>query len=111
MHRTGDQSKTELFCHNYGLDIRKIGVLAQLRNLDKLKHSVNKSSIGGSTYMTHYEKALERSILNFIPLLPSSGTEIKLGMIDYTFKILGGVVTFGLIIIALRRKFERKFRH
>lgn len=27
------------------------------------------------------------------------------------FKILGGAVTFGLIIIALRRKFERKFRH
>jgi uncharacterized protein YjbI with pentapeptide repeats len=60
--------------------------------------------------LTHYQKSFDRAILNFIPLLPA-GTGIKLGLIDYAFKIIGGAVTFGLIIIALRRKFERKFRH
>ncbi len=30
-------------------------------------------------------------------------------MIDYVIKIVGGAVTFGLITIDLRRKFERKY--
>lgn len=54
--------------------------------------------------------AFERSITNFLPNL-SFGTETGAGLIDFAFKIVGGAVTFGLIIIALRRKFERKFRH
>jgi hypothetical protein len=58
----------------------------------------------------HLQDSFERSILNFIPLLPSK-EGIQLGMMDYLFKIIGGAVTFGLIIIALRRRFERKFRH
>jgi hypothetical protein len=58
----------------------------------------------------HLQDSFERSILNFIPLLPSK-EGIQLGMMDYLFKIIGGALTFGLIIIALRRKFERKFRH
>jgi hypothetical protein len=41
----------------------------------------------------------------------SFGTELNVGLLDVAFKIVGGAVTFGLIIIALRRKFERKFRH
>lgn len=60
--------------------------------------------------LAHFHDSIERSILNFIPLLPA-GEGIRLGMMDYLFKIIGGAVTFGLIIIALRRKFERKFRH
>lgn len=59
---------------------------------------------------THLEKALARSITNFLPLLPT-GTDTQVGLVDFAFKIIGGAVTFGLIIIALRRKFERKFRH
>jgi hypothetical protein len=47
---------------------------------------------------------------NFLPGL-SFGTELNVGLLDVTFKIVGGAVTFGLIIIALRRKFERKFRY
>jgi uncharacterized protein YjbI with pentapeptide repeats len=54
--------------------------------------------------------AFERSLTNFLPNL-SFGTEMGAGLIDFAFKIVGGAVTFGLIIIALRRKFERKFRH
>ena len=41
----------------------------------------------------------------------SFGTPLNVGLLDVAFKIVGGAVTFGLIIIALRRKFERKFRH
>jgi hypothetical protein len=55
-------------------------------------------------------KAFERSIADFIPLLPLGG-DIKVGAIDYVFKIVGGAVTFGLIAIALRRRFERRYRH
>ena len=59
---------------------------------------------------TNIEIAFERGLTNFLPSL-SFGTELNVGLLDVVFKILGGAVTFGLIIIALRRKFERKFRH
>jgi hypothetical protein len=58
----------------------------------------------------HWLKASERSIADFIPLLPS-GSSIQIGIIDFVIKIVGGAVTFGLILIALRRKFERRYRH
>ena len=60
--------------------------------------------------VTNIEIAFERSLTNFLPSL-SFGTELNVGLLDVAFKIVGGAVTFGLIIIALRRKFERKFRH
>jgi hypothetical protein len=70
----------------------------------------NITGLSQTESFTHLRESFERSIINFIPLLP--GREgIQLGLIDYMFKIIGGAVTFGLIIIALRRKFERKFRH
>ena len=50
--------------------------------------------------MTHWSKAFERSIADFIPLLPLGG-DIKVGVIDYVIKIVGGAVTFGLMAIAL----------
>jgi hypothetical protein len=59
---------------------------------------------------TNIEIAFERGLTNFLPSL-SFGTELNVGLLDVAFKIVGGAVTFGLIIIALRRKFERKFRH
>ena len=59
---------------------------------------------------TNIEITLERGLTNFLPGL-SFGTELNAGLLDVAFKIVGGAVTFGLIIIALRRKFERKFRH
>jgi hypothetical protein len=34
-----------------------------------------------------------------------------MGIIDFVIKIIGGAVTFGLIAIALRRRFERRCRH
>jgi hypothetical protein len=59
---------------------------------------------------SNFQIAFERSLTNFLPNL-SFGTETGAGLLDFAFKIVGGAVTFGLIIIALRRKFERKFRH
>ena len=60
--------------------------------------------------VTNIEIAFERSLTNFLPSL-SFGSELNIGLLDVAFKIVGGAVTFGLIIIALRKKFERKFRH
>jgi uncharacterized protein YjbI with pentapeptide repeats len=59
---------------------------------------------------THGLKAFERSIAGFIPLLPL-GSNIKVGIIDYVIKIVGGAVVFALIAVALRRRFERRYRH
>jgi hypothetical protein len=58
---------------------------------------------------SHWMKAGERGLADFLPLLPSG--DIKVGLIDYLIKIVGGAVTFGLIAIALRRRFERKYTH
>ncbi|MDQ6862316.1 MAG: hypothetical protein M3044_00685 [Thermoproteota archaeon] len=44
---------------------------------------------------THSLKAFERSLADFLPLLPL-GSNIKIGVIDYIIKIVGGVLTFGL---------------
>jgi hypothetical protein len=54
---------------------------------------------------THWLKANERGLGDFLPLL-SMPSDIKIGLIDYIIKVVGGAVTFGLIAIALRRRFE-----
>jgi uncharacterized protein YjbI with pentapeptide repeats len=71
-----------------------------------LSHFIGLSQVGNQT---QWEKAFERGFSDFFPLLPpgSKGTVL----IDYIIKILGGVLSFALLAIALRRKFERKFRH
>ena len=60
------------------------------------------------TNSIHWRKSFERAIADFLPLLPA-GSDTKIGLVDYTIKIVGGAVTFGLIAIALRRRFERKY--
>jgi hypothetical protein len=57
---------------------------------------------------THLQKAFERSLSDLLPLL-SSPSNIKIGIIDFIVKIVGGALTFVLLGIALRRKFERKY--
>ncbi len=59
---------------------------------------------------SHWLKAGERILADFLPLLPSGGA-VKVGLIDCVIKIVGGAVTFGLIAFALRRCFERKYTH
>jgi hypothetical protein len=68
----------------------------------------NFTGIANFTNLNHLLKSFERSFADFIPLLPM-GSEIKVGVIDYLVKIVGGALTFGLLAIALRRKFERKY--
>jgi hypothetical protein len=51
-----------------------------------------------------------KEVLQTFPLLPL-GEGIKIVAIDYVIKIVGEAVTFGLIAIALRRRFERRYRH
>ncbi len=72
-----------------------------------LVYNMNFSQVVNSSNL---EVAFGRSLTNFLPSL-SFGTPLNVGLLDVAFKIVGGAVTFGLIIIALRRKFERKFRH
>ncbi len=72
-----------------------------------LVYNTNISQVVNSSNL---EVAFGRSLTNFLPSL-SFGTQLNVGLLDVAFKIVGGAVTFGLIIIALRRKFERKFRH
>ncbi|MGN6822677.1 MAG: hypothetical protein ACTHJ7_07895 [Candidatus Nitrosocosmicus sp.] len=59
---------------------------------------------------THWSQAAERSLGDFLPLL-SMPSAIKIGLKDYIIKIVGGAVTFGLIAISIRRRFERKYTH
>jgi hypothetical protein len=73
--------------------------------------SSNISNFTGTANFTnpyHLLKSFERSFADFLPLLPI-GSEIKVGIIDYIIKIVGGALTFGLLAIDLRRKFERKY--
>ena len=62
------------------------------------------------TNQSQWSKAGERSLGDFLPLLQMS-SDIKIGLSDYFIKLVGGAVTFGLIAIALRRRFERKYTH
>jgi hypothetical protein len=57
---------------------------------------------------THTLKAFERSLSDFLPLL-NPQSNIKVGVIDFVVKIVGGGLTFVLLGVALRRKFERKY--
>lgn len=57
---------------------------------------------------THTLKAFERSLADFLPLL-SMPNDTKIGIIDFMVKIVGGGLTFVLLGVALRRKFERKY--
>jgi len=57
---------------------------------------------------THVNSAIERSFTDFIPFIQP---QIKnLSFPDYATKVMG-IIILGLILISLRRKFERKFRH
>ena len=69
-----------------------------------ISHAVGFSQVGNST---QWQKAFERSFADFLPLLPQG--DIKVGIVDFIIKIVGGALTFGLLAIALRRKFERKY--
>jgi hypothetical protein len=77
---------------------------------DITNHTSTFILLKNGTNHAHWLKAFERGIADFIPLLPL-GSNIKVGIIDYIIKIVGGAVTFGLIAIALRRRFERRYRH
>jgi len=57
---------------------------------------------------THTLKAFERSLGDFLPTL-FSASDIKVSVIDYVVKLVGGALTFVLLAVALRRKFERKY--
>jgi uncharacterized protein YjbI with pentapeptide repeats len=57
---------------------------------------------------THWRNSFQRSIADFLPIINISG-DVKEGIFDYTIKLVSGALVFGLLAIALRRKFERKY--
>jgi hypothetical protein len=125
-------SLTDLYCHfsTYGKSILKptiIGIITiglstlfWLTQSDPTlqpslsainpssSHIANFTGTANFTNPNHLLRSFERSFADFLPLLPM-GSEIKVGIIDYIIKIVGGALTFGLLAIALRRKFERKY--
>src|SRR5215475_5691381 len=64
--------------------------------------------LGQTGNSTQWLAAFQRSLGDFLPVL-SLPSDIKVGIVDYIIKIIGGALTFGLLIIAFRRKFERKY--
>jgi hypothetical protein len=76
-----------------------------LAETDSTSTFVGAREIGNAT---QWLKGFERSLADFLPLL-SLGGQTKVGIIDYIIKIFGGGLTFVLLAIALRRKFERKY--
>ncbi len=56
------------------------------------------------------KELLKEVWLIFFPFFLPTG-DFKMGIIDFVIKIIGGAVTFSLIAIALRRRFERRYRH
>ena len=50
-------------------------------------------------------------MLDFLLPILSIVDEERVGLIDFIFKIVGGAVVFALIAVALRRRFERRYRH
>jgi hypothetical protein len=57
---------------------------------------------------THWRKAVEKTIADFLPLL-SIPSDIKVVLIDYIIKIIGNLITLGVIAISAKSRFNRKF--
>ena len=69
----------------------------------EIQPSLNLSDIGNYIPLI---TAVTRTIVDIVPFIPLSGA----GLGDIAVKSVGALV-IGLLIIALRRKFERRFRH
>jgi uncharacterized protein YjbI with pentapeptide repeats len=82
-------------------------------SLSFINNSSHVSNFINGTYLsvwnnTHVLKAFERSLGDILPILDIKG-EMKVGIVDFIVKIVGGALTFVLLGVALRRKFERKY--
>jgi hypothetical protein len=111
-------SLTGLYYHlsRYGEDILRptmlgFGLIVISTLLLAIQFNPNTETISSRTESIHLYDiygAFERSLKNFIPFLPFENS-VDAGLADYLMKMVGGIVTFGLIVIALRRRFERKY--
>ena len=64
--------------------------------------------LANATNHTQLLKAFERSLADFLPII-SLGSDIKVGIVDFIVKIVSSTLTFVLLGVTLRRKFERKY--
>ncbi len=94
------------------LDTRVVAIsLSSWQSMQNTTHSLSTSHLvylNQAGNVTHWLMAFQRSLADFLPLLSLPG-DIKVGVIDYVIKIVSRALTFGLLLIALRRKFERKY--
>lgn len=73
-------------------------------------YSFETMNLGNLGNFSNLERAIERAWEDFIPLFPLN-QDINFGLMDLAIKVIGGILTFGFITIALKRRFERKHRH
>jgi hypothetical protein len=66
------------------------------------------TGLSNATNPIQLQKAFERSLADLLSIL-SLGSDIRVGIVDFIVKIVGGALTFVLLGVALRRKFERKY--
>ena len=72
-------------------------------------NQTNSSKFVGLCYVgdsSQWYKALLRTLGDFIPFV-SMPNDIKVALIDYIIKIVGGAITFGLIATVIRSRFQR----
>jgi hypothetical protein len=79
--------------------------------VNKINDSNQTNSLGFVTLdklgdLSQWNKSLIRTLGDFIPFV-SMPNDIKIGLIDYVIKIVGGAVTFGLIATVIRSRFQR----
>jgi hypothetical protein len=58
--------------------------------------------------ITHWRKAFERTIADFLPFLPIP-SNITVVLTDYIIKIVGSLITLGLVTISIKTRLSRKF--
>jgi hypothetical protein len=68
----------------------------------------NFTGLANATNYVQWQEAFKRSLEDFVPVL-SIESDTKVGIVDFIVKIFGGALTFVLLGVALRRKFERKY--
>jgi hypothetical protein len=74
----------------------------------RLVQATGRSVRSNTDYGYYTMRVLSRSIGDSLPEL-SLPSDIKVSIIDYIVKIVAGALTFVLLAVVLRRKFERKY--
>lgn len=95
----------------FGLLVFSISLFFWLMQLNPMTSQPSIFDISGLSMLhnrTHIDISIARTFTDFIPFLPMQIEQASSS--DYVIKIFG-TLAFGLSLLSLRRKFERRFRH